>query len=349
MWLEPDDIMVDTFSVLDEKGRLHGEEPHIVEHQIIEMYKWMLLIRLFDERAVKMQRQGRLGTYAPVCGQEAAQVGSAYALRKQDWIFPSYREIGAALVHGMPLSQLFLYPMGHLAGASPPEGVNVFSQQIIIAAQSLHAMGSAWASKYLEKDEVSVAYVGDGATSQGDFHEALNFAAVQRLPIIFFVQNNQWAISVPVSKQTASRTLAQKALAYGISGIRVDGNDLLAVYRVMQEAIRRARQGKPVLVEAVTYRLGAHTTADDPTRYRQQSELENWQAKDPIRRMKSYLMHKKLWNEELEEKEVRRLEQEIAESFKQAEETPRSRLQEAFDHVYETLPPSLKEQKDSLG
>src|SRR5699024_5780442 len=192
----------------------------ISDEELIEMYKWMVKSRIYDERSMKYQRQGRIGTYAPFKGQEAAQVGSAFALNKDDWIYPSYREGAASLVHGISMSQLFLYTMGHFKGLSQTEA-NIFPIQIIIAAQCLHAVGGAWASKYKESGDVSVAYLGDGGTSEGDFHEALNFAGLYELPVVFFVQNNQWAISVPFSKQTASKTIAQKALAYGIDGIQV--------------------------------------------------------------------------------------------------------------------------------
>jgi pyruvate dehydrogenase E1 component alpha subunit len=348
MWLEPNQISVETVRILDEDGKLLADDPNFSEEELVDMYRWMVLSRSFDQRAIKIQRQGRIGTYGPFSGQEAAQVGSAYALTKKDWLFISYRESAASLVHGVPISQLFHYPMGHLGGACPPEDVNVFSPQIIIAAQALHGMGSAWASKYKGEDAVSVAYVGDGATSEGDFHEALNFAGVFNLPAIFFVQNNQYAISLPVAKQTASKSIAQKALAYGISGVQVDGNDVLAVYQTMKEAISRAKAGKPVLIEAITYRQGPHTTADDPNKYRQQNEVEGWLVKDPLKRFKRYLMDKGLWTEEQDEQEWDFAHEKVSEGLKQAEQAPKSELSEVFDIVYEKLPSRLKEQKESM-
>lgn len=348
MWIEPNQLPVEIVRILDENGKLLSNDPNFSEKELVDMYKWMVLARSFDQRALKIQRQGRIGTYGPCSGQEAAQVGSAYGLTNNDWIFASYRESAAALVHGVPISQLFHYPMGHQKGASPPEGVNVFSTQIIIAAQVLHGMGSAWASKYKKEDAVTVAYVGDGATSEGDFHEALNFAGVFNLPAIFFVQNNQYAISLPVSKQTASKSIAQKAMAYGISGIQVDGNDILAVYQTMKEAILRAKAGKPVLIEAITYRQGPHTTADDPTKYRPNEEVESWLLKDPIKRYKNYLIDKGYWDEEQDEKEWNAANEKVTEGLEQAENAPKSQLSEVFDVVYEKMPNRLREQKQSL-
>lgn len=347
MWIEQKELKVKKVQFLDESGTYIGPELEQNNDELLGLYKWMVQARTFDIRALKLQRQGRIGTYAPMIGQEAAQVGSAYALRQQDWIFPSYREIGACIVHGVPMASFFLYTMGHIKGTDS-QGKNVFPIQIIIGAQCLHAVGSAWASKYKNEDGVSVAYIGDGGTSQGDFYEALNFAGVYKLPVIFFVQNNQWAISVPISKQTASSTIAQKALASGISGVQVDGNDVLAVYYTMKQALERARNGQPVLVEAVTYRQGPHTTADDPTKYRNHNELERWLAKDPLSRMKAYLTGKGIWNDELDGKEYEAAEQKVTEAIEIAENTPKSKIEELFDIVYEQKTKQLKEQQNSI-
>jgi len=353
MWINPKrDVHVSTFQLLLPDGtptevlQTSAHFQSLTETQLLEMYRWMVLARLFDERALKLQRQGRIGTYAPFSGQEAAQVGSAYALDPQDWVFPSYRELPVVWVRGMSLEQSLLYTMGSVTGGYISPEVNSFPVQIIIAAQTLHAMGSAWASKYLEDTAVNVCYIGDGATSQGDFHEALNFASVYHLPVIFFIQNNQWAISVPRSRQTASRTFAQKAIAYDIPGIQVDGNDVLAVYQVMREAVETVRGGGgPVLIEAVTYRAGPHTTSDDPTRYRSQEEVEAWRQRDPISRFSSFLQHRGLldeaWDQAIREEAAGQIEQAVA----AAEATPKGTLTEAMDRVYQTAPPMLAQQR----
>jgi len=348
MWVEPNDLTVERIQFLDEHGKITGTMPEVSDEELISLYKWMVQARVFDQRALKLQRQGRIGTYAPLSGQEAAQVGSACALAEQDWIYPSYREGAACFVRGFPMKNFFLYTMGHLNGTDAA-GAHVFPVQIIIAAQCLHAVGGAWASKYKKEDSVSVAYLGDGGTSEGDFHEAMNFAGVYKLPMVFFVQNNQWAISVPVRKQTGSKTIAQKALAYGMAGVQVDGNDVLAVYTAMKQALNRARKGEPVLIEAVTYRQGPHTTADDPTKYREGSDVEHWLAKDPLKRMKAFIVEKGIWNEALDKEEYERADQMVTEAFEQALNTPKSSTKEVFDLVYEQKTSQLKEQQLSLG
>jgi pyruvate dehydrogenase E1 component alpha subunit len=239
------------------------------------MYRQMWLLRIYDRKAVSLQRQGRFGTYAQMEGQEACMVASPLSLQPQDWMVTSYRETGAMWMHGVPLKLLALYWMGNEFGSQMPEGVRVLPFSIPVGTHPLHAVGLAYAGKYRQDDSIAVTYFGDGATSEGDVHEAMNMAGVFQLPCIFFCQNNQYAISVPRHHQTASQTIAQKALAYGFPGILVDGNDIFAVYAVMREAVERARGGHgPSLIEAYTYRMGAHTTADDPTKYRDDSELE---------------------------------------------------------------------------
>lgn len=347
MWIDAKhDVSVKMFQFLDGDG---DRDTDLTEVQLLEMYRWMIFARLYDERMIRLQRQGRVGTYAPFSGQEAAQIGSAYALEPKDWVFPSYRELPVVWVRGQSPVQSMLYTMGAVQGGYVPEDVNAFPVQIIIAAQTLHAMGSAWASQYLQDGAVSVAYLGDGATSQGDFHEALNFASVHQLPAIFFIQNNGWAISVPRSKQAASRTLAQKALAYDIFGIQVDGNDVLAVYHVMQEALKKARNGEgPVLIEAMTYRYGPHTTSDDPTRYRDQEELQAWLEKDPIARFQKYLMRRGVLDEVQDKLFREEASQSIEEIVKKAESTPKGTLLEAFDAVYKIPPLTLSQQKEEI-
>ncbi|NRD77593.1 pyruvate dehydrogenase (acetyl-transferring) E1 component subunit alpha [Bacillus sp. BRMEA1] len=348
MWMEPNEVTIEKVQYLDENGKIRAAAPDIRDDELITLYKWMVQARVFDQRALKLQRQGRIGTYAPMIGQEAAQIGSACALGKQDWIYPSYREGAACFVHGFPMKNFFLYTMGHLKGTDA-EGAHVFPVQIIIGAQCLHAVGGAWAGKYHKENSVSVTYIGDGGTSEGDFHEAMNFASVYKLPLIFFVQNNHWAISVPRSKQTASKTIAQKAVAYGMASIQVDGNDVLAVYTTMKQALERARQGKPVLIEAVTYRQGPHTTADDPMKYRDPQELEQWLAKDPLKRMKAFMIEKRIWNEALDKAEFELAEQKVKEAFELAVNAPKSTTEEIFDVVYEQRTNQLTEQKNSIA
>ena len=276
--------------------------PALDKQQVRQMYRQMWLLRLYDRKAVSLQRQGRFGTYAQMEGQEASLVASVLPLQPQDWLVTSYRETGAMWMHGVPLKVLSLYWMGNEFGSQMPEGVRVLPVSIPVGTHPLHAVGLAWAGQYRQDGSIAVTYFGDGATSEGDVHEALNIAGVYHLPCIFFCQNNQYAISLPRHTQTASQTIAQKALAYGFPGILVDGNDAFAVYAVMREAVERARRGQgPTLIEAYTYRMGAHTTADDPTKYRDEAELEEWKGRDPLLRLQRYLQHTEQWSEAWEQ------------------------------------------------
>ncbi|OYD07375.1 pyruvate dehydrogenase (acetyl-transferring) E1 component subunit alpha [Paludifilum halophilum] len=313
-------------------------------------YQWMVQVRLFDRRSVTLQRQGRIGTYAPMEGQEAAQVGSALALGKEDWIFPSYREHGVAMVAGMPLDRILLYWMGRVEGNRAPEGVRVLPPYVPIATQIPQAMGAAWAAKMKREPSVAVAYFGDGATSEGDFHEACNFAGVFRLPVVFFCQNNHYAISVPFSRQSAVPTVAERASAYAIRGIQVDGNDVLAVYTAMEEAVRRGKNGEgATLIEAVTYRRGAHTTADDATRYREDSEVREWtEEKDPIARYERLLMEEGLLTPDRARKWEQRCRETVEAAVKEAEAAPAPPPSHLFAHVYKDLPPELVRQRRQL-
>ena len=267
------------YMILDENGKVVDKEnlPELSEDELKYLYKTMVFTRIIDERAVSYQRQGRMLTYAPNTGQEAAQVGSAYALEKRDWLVPAFRELGAWLVKEVPLKNIYLYWYGNEWGSYMPEGVNMLPVAIPIASQMQHATGIAMANNIKGEDSVAMAYVGDGGTSSGDFHESINFAAVFNAPVVFVIQNNQYAISVPRKMQTTSKTLAQKAVSYDIPGILVDGNDIFAMYAVTKQAVERAREGLgPTLIEAYTYRLGAHTTSDDPTKYRLDEEVEEF-------------------------------------------------------------------------
>jgi pyruvate dehydrogenase E1 component alpha subunit len=342
--------------VLDESGRVRegATVPDLDDERLVEIYARMRLARHFDERAVSLQRQGRMGTYPPLAGQEAAQVASAHALEDDDWMFPSYREHAAALVKGLELEQTLLYWMGREEGNVVPEELNLFTVAVPIATQIPHATGAAWASKLQgNDDEAFLCYFGDGATSEGDFHEGLNFAGVFDVPAVFFCNNNQWAISVPRERQTASDTLAQKAAAYGFEGVQVDGMDPLAVYRVTDQAVKKAKspgedERRPTLIEAVQYRFGAHTTADDPTVYRDEEEVERWKARDPIPRMETFLLETGRIDREGVEAVGDRVEEEVADAIDAAEAAPSPEPEEIFAHVYEGMPRRLEQQLDYL-
>jgi pyruvate dehydrogenase E1 component alpha subunit len=292
------------FQVLDADGRAHEFEPDLSAAELRSLYAWMVFGRQLDERGLQLQRQGRLGVWGPIVGQEAAQAGLGLAMRPGDWIFPSYREVIALCIRGLELSELFAYYRG-LYWPADPARTGVFPIQIAIGDQALHAVGAGMGFAIQEQPHVAVGVVGDGATSEGDFLEALNFAGVFNAQAVLFVQNNQWAISVPRTSQTASETLAQKALAHGVTGVLVDGNDALAVYAVSQWALEHARDGLgPVLVEALTYRIGAHTTADDPRRYQPPGEIEAWRKRDPLPRLRRYLERRGLWDADAEREAI---------------------------------------------
>lgn len=335
--------------VLTPEGHLEGDLPSgLDEEKLQEAYSWMVRMRLFDSRCLLLQRQGRLGTYPPLSGQEACQVGSALPLRKSDWVVPTYRDGGAMMIHGVPIKSLLRYWMGDEWGSYMPD-VRCLPIVIPIATQLPHAVGLAWSEQRKGTDNVVVGLFGDGATSEGDFHEALNFAGVFRLPVIFFCENNGYAISVPFHRQSAA-PIALRACGYGMPGVRVDGNDFMAVYGAMRNAVERARSGEgPTLIEAITYRCGPHTTADDPTRYRSEDESKLWQEqRDPIVRFRRFLEAEKLWNDELEDKLQSETRAEIAAAVSEIEALPPSPASDMFDYVYAQRPWFLDEQRAIL-
>jgi pyruvate dehydrogenase E1 component alpha subunit len=340
--LEPR-FTIEHLSILDSDGNLDAAlEPDIPPAELKKLYRAMLLGRRLDERMVRLQRQGRIGTFAPIKGQEAAQLGSIATLRTTDWMVPSFRETAAMIWRGWPIEKLLLFFAGYVEGGQPGPEQHDLPITIPVSTQLPHAVGLAYAAQYRGDDDVVMAYFGDGATSEGDFHEAMNFAGVWHVPVVFVCQNNQWAISVPLKKQTHSRTLAQKALAYGFPGVQVDGNDVLAVHAASREAVERARAGDgPTLIECVTYRLGVHTTADDPTKYRSEEEVRAWERKDPLTRFRVYLEKKNLLEDGVEPQ----IDAEIAEAVRRFEAVPPADPLTMFDHVYAELPPHLSAQR----
>jgi pyruvate dehydrogenase E1 component alpha subunit len=342
-----DPLKDDMIQIMDSTGQIVRPEnmPSISEEKMLKMYKTMRESRIIDEKTLQYQRQGRMLTYAPNLGQEATQVGSASALRQSDWVAPSFRELGVWLTKGAPLDKIFLYWFGNEEGMKMSEDVRVLPVSVPIASQLQHATGLAYASKYRKLDEVAVGYVGDGGTSQGDFHEALNFAAVNALPNVFIIQNNQFAISTRRAIQTLAPNLASKAIAYGMPGVVVDGNDIFAVYAVVSEAVERARRGDgPTLVECYTYRMGAHTTSDDPSVYRDDSELDAWRDKDPIDRMYKYLVAQALWSEEKEAAFVTETSERVKKTFEAVEQSGLTPLEDVFDYVFAERTPILEAQ-----
>lgn len=333
-------------------------EPEISKDELRRLYRIMVLTRNLDTRGLQLQRQGRIGFYIGCLGQEAAQVGSAYALKPEDWTFPAYREIGAALMRGVTVKELMNHYFANaedlqhgrqLMNLYGAKSVNFVTGSAPIATQIPHAVGAGLAAKLTGDPVVTMAYFGDGATSANDFHTGMNFAGVYKTPTVLFCQNNHWAISVPLEKQTAAQSIAIKAQAYGFEGVRVDGNDILAVYRTAREAVDKARRGGgPTLIEAVTYRMGPHSSSDDPKRYRTEQELEEWQKRDPIARFRKYLEKKHIWSEADEKKVQDETSRELEEAIAHSETIPKPSIETLFTDVYAEMPWHLEEQLRQL-
>lgn len=340
----------ETYQILDENGKCDEKEmPELSGEEIRKLYENMLHARMMDDRILKLQREGRSGTYASSLGEEATQVGSASVLKKTDWMVPYFREIGSHITRGFPMHLYLLYWMGDERGSKVPQEINDFPIAVPVGTQTLHAAGIGMAMRIKNEKNVVLCLMGDGATSEGDFHEAMNFAGVFKAPVVFVCQNNQWAISVPISKQTASPTLAQKAVAYGFDGIRVDGNDIFAVYKTVSEAVEKARKGEgPTFVECVTYRMSDHTTADDMKRYVPPEDLEAWKKKDPIERLRKYMQSKNLWDENYQKQVEEKINKQIDEAVREAEAMPAQKPEDMFDFLYEKIPKELAEQKSAL-
>ncbi len=321
--------------------------PWVEEEEYRELYRKMLIARKFDEKAFSLQRRGEISTYAPHKGQEAAQIGAMFALGEDDWMVPSFRETAAFIARGAPLDQIFLRWMGDANGQKNLSEMNTLPVAIPVGTQNQHLAGIGMAMEKKDDDKAVLGFTGDGSTSQGDFHEALNFSGVYSAHSIFFVQNNQYAISMPRERQTKSETIAQKGLAHGVDGIQVDGNDILAVIKAVEEALEKARNGEPVLIEAVTYRLEDHTTSDDSTRYRDEEEVEEWKEKDPLKRFREYLKEHDIWNEELEQFDEE-AEEKVDEAAQKAIDADDPEFDELFDYVYDELPELLQDEKEQL-
>ena len=338
--------------VMDPEGRVRpGHAPPLSDDEILAAYRLMLLTRTASQRMVNLQRQGRMGTFAPPDGQEAAIIGSVWPLDPgRDWVVPQYREMPALIRMGLPLVQYLLYFRGHPRGNRIPPGVNILPIQIALAAQLPHAVGLAWGLRQQGRDAVVVTYFGEGAASEGDTHEALNLAGVRRAPVVFVLENNGWAISTPVSKQTAAKSHALRAAGYGFCGERVDGNDLFAMYEASTRAVERARAGEgPTLIEAVTYRLGAHNTADDGTRYMDADELERWRARDPLKRLRAYLVSRGVLTSELDEKLGAEAAAEVAAAVTEMESVPEPGAEYLFTDVYSSVPERVARQRQELA
>lgn len=343
---------IEMLKVLSPDGEIVNKEamPELSDDQLKELMRRMVFTRVWDQRAVSLQRQGRLGFYAPVSGQEASMIGSEFVLDKEDFVVPGYRDMPQIVWHGYPMYQAFLYSKGHQHGGQVPEGVNALMPQIIIGAQIVQSTGIAMGFKRKGQKNVVITYTGDGGSSQGDFYEGLNFAGAFNLPVIFVVQNNGYAISTPVSKQTKAATIAQKAAAAGIRGVQVDGMDVLAVAKAVQEAAEIARNdGGPTLIETITYRYGPHSmSGDDPTKYRDEEEEGKWKDVDPLIRFRKYLKEKNLWTDEEEEQTMEEARKTVTEQIKKAESTEKMTIAGLIDSMFEHTPPNLERQKQEF-
>ena len=345
--------------VLSDDGTLDPRhDPRLSENDVIEIYRWMVITRQLDERLVALQRQGRIGFHVGSLGEEAAIIGSAFAIRKSDWLFPCYREFGAALMRGLDLQKFMDNMFGNandtVQGRQMPNHITsretgFTSVSSPVGTQITQAVGYSWGAKIDGKSVASLVYFGDGATSSTDFHSGMNFAGVFKVPVVFFCRNNGWAISVPAERQTATRTFAEKAGAYGIPGVRVDGNDIFAVVSVVREAVRRGEQGLgPTLIEAVTYRMGGHSTSDDPNRYRATDDLKPWAERDPLARLRQYLERRRAWDDRKEQALISDIDQRFRAAVSISEKTPPPALESIFEDVYQKPPWHLQEQRAEL-
>ncbi|HAT6955620.1 TPA: pyruvate dehydrogenase (acetyl-transferring) E1 component subunit alpha [Legionella pneumophila] len=333
---------------LNEQGKLVAQLPPFADNQSIlkELYKIMVLTRTFDKKAIALQRTGKMGTYAPINGQEAISTAIGHALKPEDVLVPYYRDYAAQFQRGVKMSEILAFWGGDERGSHYSNNAEDLPICVPIASQCLHAAGVAFAFKYRNQPRVALVCIGEGGTSEGDFYEAMNVAGAWKLPVVFVVNNNKWAISVPIDKQTGSQTIAQKAIAAGFSGVQIDGNDIFAARQVIGDAIEKARQGGgPTLIEALTYRLCDHTTADDATRYQPSEEVEEAKAKEPITRFKHYLMQQNIWTSQDEEKLVIECSEKVEKAVEEYLNTKPQPVSSIFDYHYAELPEYLIEQR----
>jgi pyruvate dehydrogenase E1 component alpha subunit len=345
-----DPLKGEMLRILDDEGRAAPDlDPGLPDDALRTLYELMVRTRVADIKALKLQRQGRMGTYAPSLGHEATQVGLASPMSKADWFFPYFRDLGAFLTLGFPLANYYHFWMGNEAGMRIPDGLNIFPVSIPVGSQIPHAVGAGMAARLRKLPIAVVATHGDGATSEGDFHEGFNYAGVFHTPNVFVCLDNQFAISVPRSHQSAAATLAQKAVAYGFAGVQVDGNDILAVLAATREALAIARSGGgPTLIEAYTYRMGDHTTSDDASRYRAQDEVRQWEKRDPIARFRLHLQAKGLWSEAFENEVQARASDLVEQAVVEAETRPPATPDDIFAYTFATMPPDLEAQLAGL-
>jgi len=344
------EFKVEYLQVLDENGSCdEALMPKLSNDEIKKLYEMLVLTRVFDQKAFNMQRQGRIGTYIQFKGQEACQVGSAMALEDKDFIFPMYRNSALLIARKHPIVQVFQYWGGDERGSISPQNVNNFPIAIPVGTQTVHAAGAAFAAKLQGKKQVSAVYFGDGATSKGDFHEAMNFAGVFQVPAVFICENNQYAISVPRAKQTHSETIAQKAIAYGIEGIQVDGMDVFAVYKAAKDAVDKARSGKgPTLIECYTYRMADHSTSDDASKYRTKEELELWAKKDPIERLEKYMRKKGLLDDAYKNNVLTKSQEAVEKAVTEFEKLPPPDPKDIFKYVFAEMTQQQKEEMEDI-
>ena len=341
---------IEHISILDEHGNFDASmgEGLIPNEDLVAMYKHMMTCRHLDEIAFKLQRSGRMGTYPENRGQEVPSLAAAYVLEKKDWLVTCYRENAGLFWRGLPMEKVLLHWMGDERGNHIDE-CNVTPLAIAIGSQMLHATGLAWSSKYKKDGAIACTFFGDGATSEGDFHEAANFAANLDLPVVFVCQNNGWAISTPTKLECSAPTVAQRGIAYGMDCVQVDGNDMFAMVKVVRDAVKNARDNnRPTFIEALTYRLGDHTTADDASRYRNVEELEMWEKRDPMIRLRNYLEKLGLWSQEQEDEHLKVAAQTVSEVVKRAEGIDAPSATEFFDSMYTDMPKQLKLQRQTM-
>ena len=344
------EFKLEYLQVLDENGNCdEALMPRLSNGEIKNIYQTLILVRVFDQKAFNMQRQGRIGTYIQFKGQEACQVGSALALEGTDFVFPMYRNSALLIARKHPIAQVLQYWGGDERGLISPENINNFPISIPVGTQMPHAVGAAWAAKLRKTNQIAVVYFGEGATSKGDFHEAMNFAGIYNVPVVFICENNQYAISVPRKKQTHAETIAQKAIAYGFEGIQVDGMDIFAVYKTVKEAVEKARNGKgPTLIECFTYRMCDHSTSDDASRYRPKEELAEWTKKDSIERLEKYMSKKGLLDDAYKESILNKSKDIVEKAVTEFEKIPPPDPKDIFKYVFAEMTPQQKEEMEEL-